>query len=49
MPEALVGYFGRQDAENTDYADSENDWDLKAAEGAGTLAGAPRLSLPTYL
>ena len=46
-PEALVGYFDRQDAEGIDSADFEIGWDLEAVVGAGTLADVPRLPLPT--
>lgn len=48
-PEALVGCCDKQGAESIDFADYEIDWGLEAVAGAGTLAGAPRLPLPTYL
>lgn len=49
MLEALVGCSDKQGADGTDSADFEIDWDLEAVEAEGTLAGAPRLPLPTYL
>ena len=48
-PEALVGCSERQGAENIDFAEFENDWDLEAVVEAGTLADGPRLPRPTYL
>ena len=47
-PEALVGYFDKQGAEGIDFVDFEIGWDLEAVVGGGTLAGVPRLPLPTY-
>lgn len=48
LREALVGCFDRQGAGSIDFADSEIGWDREAVVGEGTLAGVPRLPLPTY-
>ena len=43
----LVGCSDTQGAEGIDFVDLGIDWDLEEVVGAGTLAGAPRLPLPT--
>lgn len=45
----LVGCSDKQSAESIDFAGFETDWDLEVVVGAGSLAGAPRLPLPTCL
>ena len=45
---ALVGCSGTQGAESIDFAELGIDLDLEGVVGAGTLAGAPRPTRPTY-
>ena len=45
---ALAGCFDRRGAESIDVAGSGTGWELEAVGGAGTLADAPMLPLPTY-
>ena len=44
----LVGYSGTQGAESIDFVDHGIDSDPEGVVGEGTLAGAPRPTLPTY-
>ena len=46
-PEGLAGYFDRQDAEGTDFAGFGSDCELEVVAAECTLAGGPRLLLPT--